>query len=285
MQRYINCLAHHSSEGQLLIGDTHTALIDPGMMFCARETIQNVKNALNGRPLDYILIGHTHYDHVGALPFFRTEWPDVQIAATASGAAVLQKDTPRTAYWELSNYAAAMYNRHVEHYDVHLFWAGLHVKDGDTINLGNLTVQIIETPGHTRDALSFFVPELEMIFLNETLGVLLPDNTIHPCYLTSYHDTIASIEKCRVFNAAKLALPHRGIVGAELSHNFFEKALDANVACRDFIADLHTRGVNDDTILDEFFARYGKDCLLQFQPKEAFVANARATIACTIREL
>jgi hypothetical protein len=37
-------------------------------------------------------------------------------------------------------------------------------------------------------------------------------------------------------------------------------------------------------MLDMFFKKYGNEMLFSYQPKDAFFANARATIACTLRE-
>ena len=213
MNRFINCIAHKSSDGQLLIGDDYTALFDCGMMFCGEKTIQNVKSALEGRTarkrtLDYIFLTHTHYDHIGALPFFRKEWSanevcvskeprNVRVVTCETGAAVLLKDTPRRVIRELSLAAAESYNIKLNmDYSDDLFYADITVKENDVISLGGISVQIIETPGHTRDSLAFFIPELKLLIINETPGILMPDGKIYPCYLTSYNDTINSIKKC-----------------------------------------------------------------------------------------
>jgi hypothetical protein len=37
-------------------------------------------------------------------------------------------------------------------------------------------------------------------------------------------------------------------------------------------------------MVDMFFQKYGSEKLFNYQPREAFAANARATIACTLRE-
>jgi glyoxylase-like metal-dependent hydrolase (beta-lactamase superfamily II) len=285
MNRFINCIVHNSSEGNLLIGDTHTALIDCGMMFCARETIQKVKDALGTRQLDYIFLSHTHYDHIGALPFFRKEWQSLRTVTTAIGAGILLKDTPRRVIRELSLVAAKMYGFTIDtDYNDDVFRGEIIVKDSDSISLGNLTVDVLETPGHTRDSLSFFIPELETLVLNETPGVLMPDSSVYPGYLTSYADAINSIEKCRKISHKYLSLPHRSIANNDDADSFFDKAYATTVSCRDFILDMKKKGLNEEEMQEMFVNKYYSDVLSDYQPKEAFMANARATISCTLRE-
>ncbi|MDR2965962.1 MAG: MBL fold metallo-hydrolase [Treponema sp.] len=285
MKKYINCIVHNSSEGNLLVGDTQTALIDCGMLFCAAETIQRVKDNLGERPLDYIFLSHTHYDHIGALPFFRNEWPGLRTITTAAGAAVLLKDTPRRVIRELSLVAAERYGIKIDAaYNDDDFRGDIIVKDGDKISLGNITVEILETPGHTRDSICFFLPELELLALNETPGVQMPDGSMYPGYLTSCIDAINSIEKCRKIPYKHLSLPHLGIVPDNIADGFFDRAFTAAAACRDFILSLKKQGLNEEEMQEAFCRQYYSEILSAFQPKEAFMANARAAISCTLKE-
>jgi hypothetical protein len=284
MENYINCIAHTTSEGNLLIGETHTALFDCGMAFCAKGTIQNIKKALKGRNLDYFFITHTHYDHIGSLPFLRKEWPLLQLVTSEVGAAVLLKDTPRRVIRELSTVVAEQNNVKLDDaYNDDAFHADITVKDGDVIQLGGFSVQILDTPGHTRDSLSYFIRELEILVINETPGFYL-DGRIYPCYLTSYKDAISAIEKCRYLPYKFLSMPHRGIAEEKDANGYFEKALESNIACRDFILDAAVKNRDEEQLLNLYTQRYGNDRLFSYQPVEAFIVNARATIACTLRE-
>ena len=195
------------------------------------------------------------------------------------------KDTPRRVIREMSIIAAQENGGEIDtEYSNDVFRADIIVEEGDSIDLGRLTVKVIETPGHTRDSLSFLIPELEILVLNETLGVLLPDGSIHPCYLTSFTDTINAIKKCSQISHKYLSLPHQGIVSNEMADGFFDKAMAANMACWDFIIDMKEKNLDEEKMLNSFFQKYGSDVLFSYQPKEAFMANSRATISCTLRD-
>jgi glyoxylase-like metal-dependent hydrolase (beta-lactamase superfamily II) len=277
-------MAHPSSNGYLLMGEAYSALFDCGMAFCAGETIQKVKAALNGRPLDYLFLSHTHYDHIGALPYFKKQWPEARVVTSEAGAAVLRKDTPRRVIRELSLAAARANGIRLDaEYSDDVFAADVIVKDGERVGLGGLTVEILETPGHTRDSLSFYIPEPELLVLDETAGVLLPDGSMHSCYLTSYADTIRSIEKCKRIPCKILSLPHRGAVSREEAAGYFDKAAAANRDCHDFILEMQANGLDETAMTAAFEQRFRSKILAAYQPREAFLANARAIISCTLK--
>ncbi len=57
-------------EALLILGSEKTALYDGGMACFADRLIENMETIMESeeRTLDYVLLSHTHYDHIGGLP-------------------------------------------------------------------------------------------------------------------------------------------------------------------------------------------------------------------------
>jgi glyoxylase-like metal-dependent hydrolase (beta-lactamase superfamily II) len=99
--------------------DTNSAaLIDPG------EWNERLSGFLTGLDLklETVLITHSHHDHTGGIDALRTEFSDVKVMGQIPGS-----------------------------------YSGLELKDGDVVEVGQLHVRVLETPGHTDDSLSFVV--------------------------------------------------------------------------------------------------------------------------------
>jgi len=281
--RYKNCIAHGFSEGNLLLGDDKTALFDCGSIFCAKETIENVKNALNGRPLDYIIASHIHFDHIGALPFFRQEWPDMKFVTSALGAELLLKDTPRRVIREMSIDAANTFAPEALHlcdeYDEAAFYADEVVNDGDVIELGGVSVHVLKTAGHTKDCISFYVPELHLLIANETLGIPGRGDSIFPSYLVSLNDTLDAISRCKAMAYKHLSVPHKGLIADDLAASYFDRAEKSMHAFRDLILDLYDRGASEEEILTAYAEKFNYP-----RPPDVIKANDRLTMMCTLRD-
>ena len=58
-----------SGDGAFLLDDGKTAVLyDTGFGFTGCKIAENIQKALGSRSLDYILLTHSHYDHVLATP-------------------------------------------------------------------------------------------------------------------------------------------------------------------------------------------------------------------------
>lgn len=129
-----------------------TAVIDPG------DHSRKLDAALNDvgyENIEYILLTHCHYDHIGGVMRLRSH--DGCNAKVVLHEA--EKDMITDSYKNLS---LPMTGRPITSVRPDIL-----VKDGDKITLGNSTITVMHTPGHTPGGVCYIVDDY--IFSGDTL--------------------------------------------------------------------------------------------------------------------
>jgi glyoxylase-like metal-dependent hydrolase (beta-lactamase superfamily II) len=147
-------------ENTYIITDDATgfkAVVDPGYYgMDVRMEIQN--NAY----LKYILLTHGHYDHYAALREYMDEYISASFIAPA-GEHYLMYESREHLMMSGGRSASGLPQ------------AKRFVREGDTIGLGETTIRVIETPGHTEGGICFATDH--ELFSGDTLFRLSVGNT------------------------------------------------------------------------------------------------------------
>jgi len=186
------------------------------------------------KQIEYILLTHTHADHIGALPHLKHRWPHLKLVASGPGAKILNT---RELYNEflLVDLGIAQLMRAKSEIDEippipedYQFEVDLVVKNQDIIDLGNhVTWEIIETPGHSQCHISAFEKTDSTLVVGDATGFYVPGKDIFwPNYFHSLKDYTESIQKLATFPAKRAVLSHNAVV-EEHVHRYFESALGA----------------------------------------------------------
>lgn len=130
----------------LVKGSEKTALIDTVDVNFEEEFITNLaRSEVNG--IDYIIINHTEQDHSGAIIVFLELFPNVKIIASEKGAELLE----------------ALH--HIPRFRIQI------VKDGETLSLGDKTLEFLVTPWvHWPDTMMTYVREDNILFSCDLFG-------------------------------------------------------------------------------------------------------------------
>lgn len=134
-----------------IVGDENTQkciVIDPGGDF---EKINEILLE-NEFQLEYVVLTHGHGDHIGATKRLLNEY-DCKLVAH-----FLEKDILNNPKLNLSNQIG---NEEI------ILEADLYVHDNDKIELGDLNIQIIHTPGHTKGSITLLIND--NLFTGDTL--------------------------------------------------------------------------------------------------------------------
>ncbi|HEX3016448.1 MAG TPA: MBL fold metallo-hydrolase [Caproicibacter sp.] len=149
-----------------------TAVIDPG--FESEELSEAVQN--NGN-VQAILLTHGHFDHISG----------VQKIQKLTGAKIyLYSDEILFVKDSTLNLGSAFFGSEVPPFRV-----DVPLNDNDTIQLGNLNIRVLHTPGHTVGGCCFIVEDV--IFSGDTLMKLSCGRT--DCPTGSYSQILDSLRK------------------------------------------------------------------------------------------
>ena len=160
------------------------------------------------------------------------------------------------------------------------------VTTGDRISLGNLTVKVLETPGHTKCSLSFYLEELKAIYHSESTGCYAPEGRIEPSVLTGFIDAIRSTELCQEQGAKVVISPHFGVVEGADPHRYFNDAAREIWGLHEFVRVRVKAGVSPEEILEQGIREFWETRTISKaeHPLEAFSINMKATIRLVQKE-
>ena len=272
----IRVTSGHGGESILICGSEKTALLDCGNSYCGAQTVENLKEALNGRDLDYIFLSHSHYDHIGALPYIKQAYPNAVVMGAENAARILPKQSARKLMKELGEASRDMYE---PGNTVEIITDGLEVdkiiREGDVIDLGGRTMEVMETKGHTDCSLTFVLEPDSIMFTSESTGILESIDYIHTPILKGYENGMESFRKCRERKVKRISIPHFGLIPEDFNEQYWEiyqKEIDTK---RAYLADLKAQGLDMEEIYDLYAKKYWQPLKAQEQPYEAFAINSR----------
>jgi glyoxylase-like metal-dependent hydrolase (beta-lactamase superfamily II) len=174
---------YHADSGTWshVVADPRTrmaAIIDPVLDFdgkSGRSGTSFAKKLLdcvasNGYRVQWILETHAHADHLSAAPFLKNTLHKADVSGPAPKIAIGQGIRDVQATFKSIFNLEPEFATDGSQFD-HLFL------DGERLNIGELDVEVIATPGHTSDSVSYRIGDC--VFVGDSL--LMPDSGTARC--------------------------------------------------------------------------------------------------------
>ena len=136
-----------SYNSYLLEGKDKIVLIDTVGEASFNTLITNIKNEIGEKVIDYLVVNHMEPDHSGAIPDLLRYYPDLKIIGN------------KVTYGMLKGFYGVPEERFLE------------ISDGETLSLGDVTLQFVITPlVHWPETMMTYLQEEKVLFSGDAFG-------------------------------------------------------------------------------------------------------------------
>lgn len=273
-------------DSAFLIDDGKTAILyDSGFGFTGYKVAENIKKILGKRPLDYIFLTHSHYDHAFGSAYVSDIYKDAKIVAGEYAAKIFQKDSAKRVMRELDRKFAdtcgvGEYPDRADNLRV-----DIPVADGDMVSAGDMEFTVIHLPGHTRCSVGYYCSSKKLLLACETIGVYGGDDIVVPSYLVGYNMTLESIDKVKALDIDYVLTPHYGILDKEQTKVYLEAGERNARDVAEKISGMLTSGKSDKEVFEYFKGRFYSGYIESIYPIDAMEMNTNIMIKLIKEEL
>ncbi|HRT61465.1 MAG TPA: MBL fold metallo-hydrolase [Syntrophales bacterium] len=259
------------------------ALFDAGITFMGPRYLAELRERLGDvQRLGWLLLTHSHFDHAGSAPYLKRHIPKLKVAAGPSAAETFRKETAVRLIQSLSRDYEEKFSDLIGSEDVSFdaLTVDRILQDGEVLDLGDgWAVRVIATPGHTRDGLSFYIPRVRGLIIGEAAGVPDRNGVIHPEFLASYRDYVASLKKLTELDVDIVMIAHHFVFTGEDARGYLRKSLDRTEVFRRRIEDyLKEAGGDREAVVRRVYREDYEGTGAIQQDARAFLLNLAAKV-------
>ncbi len=214
----------------LLEGRDGSMMVSGGMSYIVPDLLEQFNAfGIDESRIKKMLILHSHFDHVGIIPFFKRRHPEIEVYASERAWEILRMEKATVTINEFSRSVAKRMKREALYSEYDLEWrhdvSGKTVRDGDRIDLGDTEVTILEIPGHSSCCIAAYLSELKALFPTDGGGIPFED-TIVTSGNSNFTLYQKSLERLKDLQVETYCADHYGYVIGEEARTFIPMTID-----------------------------------------------------------
>jgi glyoxylase-like metal-dependent hydrolase (beta-lactamase superfamily II) len=282
VNEHIWFLGREESGVYLLEGNHGFMIVNGGMSYIVSELLQQFKEFdIDENRIKKLLILHSHFDHVGIVPFFKRRHPEIEIYASQRGWEILQMDKAIVTINEFSRNVAKRMKKEDVYSTYDIDWrndvSGKTIREGDRMDLGDLEVSILEIPGHSSCCIAAYVPSLKALFATDGGGIPF-DQTIVTSGNSNYTKYQQSLEKLKDLEVDYYCADHYGYVVGEEAREFISKTIEVAKETRARIEEVYCSTRDIDAAARKLISSFYEENPSYFLSPEIFLDVYRQMI-------
>lgn len=282
-------LLGHVGYPMFLMDAPKPVIFEAGVRFAGRIYVEDIRSVLGDRKPSVLFLTHAHWDHCGATAYLKEAFPAMKVAASALATETLKRPSALSlmtklnedARIEMLDYPGIDSSRFLN--DSFLpFEVDIELEDNSVMDLGNgTTVEILATPGHTRDHHSYYLPKEKILIAGEAAGLLLHSGYVTTEFLSSYDAYVSSLKRIAALPIDIFCQGHQMVlVGSEEIKNFLERSINETISFKDRVYDLLDEECGaEDRVIQRIKAERYDPIPGMKQPEVPYMINLKAKIA------
>ena len=253
----------------LLQEKNQSIILGGGMAYIAPDVIEQLQEFdIDEKRISRICILHSHFDHCGAVPFFKKRWPQAVVTASPRARELLSKPDVSETIGQMNHDKISEKGLDESAKTLGFEFTGIDVEEavaeGDAIKCGDARLNVLDTPGHSSCSISMYMPEEKALFASDSVG-LRRNGVFQPTPNSNFDQYQKSLEKLAGYPVDVLLLEHYGAYLEEEARNFIPNAIEAAGETRRLIEETYkkTRDIEKCTkeITDIFQSRFSDSFL------------------------
>lgn len=230
-----------------LLAIKNPVLFEAGFHCAGRLYADDIRKAVGERNPKTLFLTHVHWDHCGAAAYLKKVFPELTVAASRISADIVKRPNAQALMKKLSHDVRSLVARiNGVAVDTLLedafvpFEISSLLEDGQVIGIGDgLTVHVVATPGHTRDMLSYYIPEKRILIATEAAGVRDQADQVVTEFLVDFDMYVASLKRLSLLDVNILCQGHHFVfVGDDEVQRFFARSIEAAEAFKNEVIEL-----------------------------------------------
>lgn len=223
----------------LLKGAEEFALLGGGLAYIIPDIIKQLKSFnIEEKKIKRIIILHSHFDHCGIVSYFKRRWPWVSITASARAKELLDKPEVMESISSLNQKILTELGLEQQDKDIGIEFDRINiddvVKEGDILSCDDLSMNVMEVPGHSSCSIAIYVPQEKAMFASDAGGIPIGDR-IFTAANSNFDKYQESLQKMTRHEIEIYLAEHFGARTGSDGRHFLQKSMDAAMETRSIL--------------------------------------------------
>ncbi len=263
-------------------GGDEFVLIGGSMSYAVPDILRQIQeHNIDEEKIKRVIILHAHFDHCGAVTYFKRRWPWIKVTASERGKQLLSVPEISKSLAFLNDAAISREGLDTRADELGFRFDSIHVEEtvgeGNVINCGDTRLEVIEVPGHASCSVAIYIPQARALFPSDAAG-LRDGDYFMSAGNSNYDQYQQSLEKMVSYDVDVVAGEHFGVSTGEDARIFMPSAINAAQKMRIAMEESLRKTGNINKSAEELTDRVLSDAPSHFLPREVMLTVLKQTL-------